>query len=121
MPKKARKNLTIAIDEDQIPADFRGTPKHGLAGTPLLPGLTGLANMGNTCYLNSSLQCLSHTVPMAEYFLNECWRGIVQDKQCQRELIGKTNSTGSALCSSYTDLIQQLWMGDRPVVRPNGM
>lgn len=32
-------------------------------------GLTGLQNLGNTCFMNSALQCMSNTKELKEYFL----------------------------------------------------
>ena len=32
-------------------------------------GLTGIRNINNSCYLSSSLQCLSHSIGITNYFL----------------------------------------------------
>ncbi len=32
-------------------------------------GLCGLSNLGNTCFMNSALQCLSNTTELTKYFL----------------------------------------------------
>ena len=60
-------------------------------------GLTGLANLGNTCYLNSCIQIFSHT-----YELNELFKKISQERNLN-------NVQDSLLLVEWNKLLTLMW------------
>lgn len=43
-------------------------------------GKTGLFNLGNTCYINSIVQCILHTPLLKQYFLLEVFKNDLSKK-----------------------------------------
>lgn len=71
--EKTEKSLTEMQIEQNLKWDFSMTTEDGKELTPLFgEGFTGLKNLGNSCYLNSILQCLfSMSEFQSRYFLPE--------------------------------------------------
>lgn len=48
-------------------------------------GLVGLANLGNTCYMNSALQCLSACLDFTDYFISKRYREDIDESTTKRK------------------------------------
>jgi len=101
---------------DNIYKHLQTTNSHSYYSAPAPPsppGQTGLNNLGNTCFMNSALQCLSAAVPLTDYFLTEKY---VPD-------INSTNPLGmkGEMAREYRAFLGELWSSATGTHAPRNM
>jgi hypothetical protein len=67
-------------------------------------GVTGLVNLGNTCFMNSSLQCVAACAPLRTLLLSDRMEG----------LINRSNplGMGGRVAKAMADLLKRMWAED---------
>ena len=84
-----------------VAGDEALVPSHQSRRAVRPPGLVGLSNLGNTCYMASALQALSATRLLREYFILRSYALDINEEN--------PHGTGGQLAVTLADLLQEMW------------
>lgn len=100
----------LAVDVRVGGAWLWGSKPERERGRERTRGIRGLMNLGNTCFMNSALQCLSNTPELQQYFFSGAYASE----------LNTTNplGMGGAMAGAYGRLVHQLWAAATGAVVP---
>ena len=108
--RKSQKQTSEEVSEERI-AEW----KRKFTAENRVPGVIGIRNHGNTCFINAILQCLSYTDILAEYFVLDMYKGDLKRKKKLQTLTALYKRNASELCGKgevteqLATLLKSLW------------
>ncbi|KAF9609046.1 hypothetical protein IFM89_012486 [Coptis chinensis] len=112
--KGVSRSCNVELTQSQYLASpvAEGDSSYGISGVSTrgsTGGLTGLLNLGNTCFMNSAIQCLVHTPEFARYFREDYHPEI--NWQNPLGMVGE-------LALAFGELLRKLWAPGRSPIAP---